>query len=99
MAIMIRLFLLAAGILVVTVVLACQQQPSGTPPGSAAPGGGASPGGSASPGGGATPIAPAVEPTHPDAERSIPLPASLAPIAPDIETESRPDPSAPIEPD
>ena len=32
-----------------------------------------------------SPVAPAVEPTHPDAERTIPLPTSTGPVAPAIE--------------
>jgi hypothetical protein len=34
-----------------------------------------------------SPVAPAVESTHPDAERTIPLPTSPAPVAPAIESE------------
>ncbi len=34
-----------------------------------------------------SPVAPAVEPTHPDAERTIPFPTSPAPVAPAIESE------------
>ncbi len=100
-----RLFLFGIGVLVVTMVAACQQPSSSdTPAGSAAPGGGASPAGGAtpggaSPGGGATPVAPAVEQSHPDAERTIPLPTSAAPVAPDIEMELRPDPTVPTEPE
>jgi hypothetical protein len=34
-----------------------------------------------------TPVAPAVEPSLPDAEQTIPLPSSPAPVAPKIESE------------
>jgi hypothetical protein len=34
-----------------------------------------------------SPVAPAVEPTHPDAERTIPFPTSPAPVAPAVESE------------
>jgi hypothetical protein len=44
------------------------------------------------------PVAPAVEPTHPDAERTIPLPSD-APIAPAIEPEpTGPDPTIDVDP-
>jgi hypothetical protein len=99
MAMVRRLFLFALGFLAVAMVMACQQRPTGeTPAGSGAPSGGVSPGG------GTSPIAPAIEPSHPDAERTIPLPTSLPetsvhPIAPNVEDESRPDPTIPSEPE
>jgi hypothetical protein len=34
-----------------------------------------------------SPIAPAVEPSHPDDEQTIPIPTSSAPVAPAIEPE------------
>ena len=34
-----------------------------------------------------TPVAPAIEPDHPDAEQTIPLPTTPAPVAPAIETD------------
>lgn len=77
-----RYFLFAIGILAVTLVVACRQPSNGqTPSGSVVPGG------SASPGDNASPIAPAVEPSHPDAERTIPWPSSAAPVAPAVETD------------